>query len=264
MDPASQALSRPRSRLWAGVWALVVAVAAIAAVVLWGRWLASWHAPADKSGRLLIATLGVTGVVVTSAVGLLGIWLRHSIERRAAQLAEFEAARAEAEQHRLRTETALRMVELLDANIDSDAGVARASAGVLMLSRLGDTDLALDLVSELWPHGRVSPSAAVRVINDGLTSESQMGSEAAATLLLNNVDRLDVGEHMYEWPDSAYDTWPTALPTSTRILLCLTLSRWLSARAPVKNEDFRLRLLREAESDEAEEVRAIANGWSHP
>ena len=231
----------------------------MAALVAWVRWLADWQAPEDTTGRLLIAALGVTGVAVTACVALIGVALRHSIDRRTTQLGEIESARADTEQRRLRTETALRMVELIDATIDTEAGTARASAGVLMLARLGEIELAIDIVGELWPHNRVSASAAVGVIDDALASRLSTTSQAAASLLVSNVDKLDAGDHMYEWPETAHDAWPATLPQVTRVLLCVALGQWLARRPAISDSDFRVKLVREASSvDPDEQVRRIA------
>lgn len=238
-------------RAWPGVLMgfLLAGAVAGAAILLW-RLFAGFHGTAANA-NVIVGGLALTGVLVTAAVSVVGLSLKQSIDRRTLELSQ-------AEHRRQQMETAMQTVRLLAADGGALAPKTQVSAALLVLARLGEMSLAVDLAAELWPKDQLTCSAAVRIIDDALNKGDPPLQRDAAVLLLNNVERLDVGENQYEWPDSL-QRWPGSLDAEARLTVALTLSKWTKVRKPTDSDDFRLTLLREAgERDPGQNVRKTA------
>ena len=114
------------------------------------------------SATVIAGTIVASGTVLTAVVALVGLVLRSSIDNRTTRLAEAADLRAVAEQQRQQMEAAIETVKLLapPPEVASHPPV-QASAALIVLSRLGETPLALDLAAELWPQGGVTSSSVV-------------------------------------------------------------------------------------------------------
>ncbi|MPV36996.1 hypothetical protein [Georgenia subflava] len=193
---------------------------------------------------VLAASIVLAGAIVTAAVTLTGLLLRQTIDARTARLADEAAARAEREHQRLRMQTAMETLKLLATSSGSPASAEQVSAALIVLSRLHETELALDLAAELWPKGQVTPSAAVSLCDDAIRSKTPALQRAAAVLLFNNRDRLTQESGQVQWPSSLL-TWPDGLDEEARNRIRLLLTEWLAKRPPSTSTDFRSSLLRE-------------------
>jgi hypothetical protein len=191
----------------------------------------------------LAAAVTLTGVLTTAVVTLVGIVLKQSIDVRNTQLAEQAAERAAAEQRRLVMETALGTVRLL-GRADDDTSTVQTSAALIVLAKLGEARLAVDLAAELWPLERLSSTAAVELVECGLASGDHETQYNSAVLLRNNTSRLRLSEPQYEWPRSL-DKWRMDLPPDVRVVLAITLHEACRV-APMKEEDWRRDLARKA------------------
>lgn len=206
--------------------------------------------PGDKTAvPVLAAAVTVTGVFTTAAVTLTGIILKQSIDLRTTRLAERAAETARVDQQRLLMETALQTVQLLGSNGEDSAAV-RGSAALVVLSRLGELGLALDLAAALWPRKKISSSSAIQLVQAGLTSGDHDTQYSAAMLLRNNTGLLYVGDTQYEWPRSL-DSWPEHLPSDVRHVLARALKDWFGVR-PAGAADWRRELLRAALARESD------------
>jgi hypothetical protein len=238
---------------WVGRNALILVACLF---VIAGAWLAVrlLHpllsiSPTNKdSVPALAAAVAVSGVLITATVTLTGIILKQSIDLRTARAAERD-------QGRLRMETALQTVSLLGAE-DITGQVIRTSAALIVLARLDQVRLAVDLAAELWPKGRVSSSAAAQLVESGLAAPDLDTQHAAAMLLRNNVDRLYATEtgktSQYEWP-RALDAWPVGLHRDVRLVIALALRDRMEMRPP-RTGDWRLDLLAQARLVEVDDT----------
>jgi hypothetical protein len=197
------------------------------------------------------SVFALVGVLITAAVTLVGLLLKRSVDERTLAIASRTEANRELEQRRLQLEAAVQTVQLLTQGDGSPASTLQASSAVLVLAELGQTALALSLVQEMWPKGQMSASAAVHAIDIALGEKRELQC-TAANILLANVERLDVGDHVSEWP-SRLNAWDRTLDVECRYAIALALVRWLQARGPSNRDDWRLRLLLDAKGAESDE-----------
>jgi hypothetical protein len=238
---------------------LLVLVTGIATAGLLLRPLLLTAPDGNNRTPALAAAIAVTGVLTTGAVTFIGVVLRQSIDLRTTRMAERASELAQVEQRRLLMETALQTVKLLSREDGQAASTPQVSAALLVLARLGETHLAIDLAAELWPGQQVSTTTAVQLAQEGLSSQDVSTQQAAAMLLRNNAKRLQVTDTQYEWPD-ILETWNLKLPSDVRVLIAVTLATWVQERTPKSQQDFRLSLLRDAQSlDPSPEVQLITH-----
>jgi hypothetical protein len=150
-------------------------------------------------------------------------------------------------------ETAMQTVKLLTLSNGDPAPKAQVSAALLVLARLGEVSLALDLAGEMWPKNQLASSVAVRIISSAFSrSDSQLQREAAV-LLLNNIQLLDIGEDQYEWP-TYLEKWPIALDIEARVTVALAIAEWIKKRKPKNSEDRRLGLMTQALGQDSDPI----------
>jgi hypothetical protein len=126
----------------------------------------------DEAGTRFTATLTFVGVLATGAVAFVG----HAVTRQG------EARQA--------VDSSVRAIELLVKPDGSPTGPLAAGAGLLALANLGQTALAIALLSDLWGHDRVSREAAVELVDRALASGPQSVQIDAAYVLHTNSDKL--------------------------------------------------------------------------
>lgn len=221
---------------------VVATVAGLAAVAI--RAASSLQTTAQPNATLLASVVGVAGVALTGIVALLTAFLRLFIDRRTVQLAEAADLRAQVEQHRLEMEAAVETVKLLSNADGTMASPVQVSAALIVLSGLGQTLLAIDLASQLWPEGKMTARASVALCDAALSSSDPMLQEAAAVLLLNNWSRLNEPGKQVQWPSIVESEWPKSIAPQAKKLLKETLTEWLKERPPSGHSDFRELLLK--------------------
>jgi hypothetical protein len=191
--------------------------------------------------------------------------LKQSIDRRTLEASQTE-------QHRLQLQAAVETVKLIniesgEAGVRTSASKAQASAALLVLAKLGEVSLAVDLAAELWPAKLVTSTAAVRVVDYALASDVGVPAgdkpalqRSAALLLRNNVVQLDIAEDQYVWPQRL-DRWPTSkeLDAEASYIVALALSDWIEHRKPKPPRKFMMELLKKAcESDSDQKVKEVS------
>jgi hypothetical protein len=240
-------------RAWHPALGVFLLAGTLAGVVIVFWWLfAARFRGTVANANVIVGTLALTGVLVTAAVSGVGLSLKQSVDRRTLQLSQ-------ADQRRQQMETAMQTVRLMTLDSGAAAPRAQVSAALLVLARLGEISLAVDLAAELWPGDHLTSSTAVRIIGDALTGSDLPLQRDAALLLMNNVGRLDVAENQWEWP-ACLDSWPASLDPEARMAIAVALSKWIEARPPSRPGDFRLGLLRQAlDRDPGQEVRKVAS-----
>jgi len=195
------------------------AVAAVSAAFL-GAWqVGRGNAPT------LTAVLTFGGAVVTGAVALVG----HLVGRQANQRLREERVR---EHERLRLDAAMQAGTLL-ATPDQPAS---AASGLLALTQLGQADLAVALLVDLWSaeRNRVSTETAILVIDAALRIERPNAQLVGAELLCRNATRLNSCQSLH-WPSVIDGRWDPGFAPKTKFLLLEALLLMTTARPADKN-----------------------------
>ncbi len=184
-------------------------IASIAAIIILGValglmvLLGLFDIPKDDPGtKTLAAALGLFGSVLAAVVTLVGTVVKYSIDDRNARLASIESSRnyalaLEAEK-RNRIEASIRAVDLLSEN-NKDSTPSQIGGSLLALVSLGEFDLAVTLLSELWSTGLTSTNIAEVVLREALKSGSTITQISASTILEQNAIQIDLG-NSHIWP----------------------------------------------------------------
>ena len=144
-----------------------------AAALLVGVGLLTFEITAAEPDGL--ALVGSLGLIVTQTIALIGVLTRKSAESEA--------------EHRLKADTSIRALELIETGEVSVGSRAQASAVVHALLDLGYLDSALSLVDGLWPHDAIDSGTAVTVIDTALRSETDLDRANGAALLAANASK---------------------------------------------------------------------------
>lgn len=207
----------PEWRIWsfASIVALAIFVFAAGTMYLLGL----FRVPEGDTGtRSLAAALGLVGAVMSSVVTLVGIAIKYSIDDRNARLA------VEAEK-RNRIEVAIRAVDMLGEN-NADSTINQIGGALLTLVSLGEVELAVALLAQLWPVGAASAQVAEIVLSKALKTGSEDTQLQAALVLDQNAKQiLQPGGYSY-WPFSDLK-WKTELHRHARELLVKAAATWL-------------------------------------
>jgi hypothetical protein len=184
-------------------------------------------------------------IVLPALVALIGIMLTWQSNKRIAQDRHQSQAR-------VRLDAAINAANLFHPTGDPTAGAARSAAGLLALTQLGQADLAVALLADLWsPHANpslhdpttggstnftppaeslpqedvsaqtsigVSPETAIQVINAALMTKDPNAEVMAAELLCRNASMLDIGKAIH-WPSEINGKWDPKLPVAAKLLI---------------------------------------------
>lgn len=190
-----------------------------------GRWLIGWGTV------LAVVALGLplafrnvfggtkemfvyVGVVVTALVALIA----HTLTRQANHRLASESVD---HQKQLKLETAMRAGELFGAKDGVPVDPAVAASGLLALTRLGQAELAVALLVDLWSEGkkRVSDETAILVIDAALRQNDSANARlVAAELLCRNAERLNACQSLH-WPSVLDGSWDRGFGPRTKLLL---------------------------------------------
>jgi hypothetical protein len=223
--------SETSSTVWTGV-TLAVAVGSVAALV-----------PLLRSGmdpQRLTPVLAFLGILLTAAITVLGLILKRVAERR------IEAGQ-HSERERLRLEAAMRAGSLLAAEEGKTPNPATMASGLLALSSLGQSELAVAPLVDLWSasDADVSPSSdlnrtvvstetAILAIDAALRSGEVNAPLVAAELLCRNAHRLDACQSLH-WPSSLDGRWLPNAGQKTKLLLLDALITMTTTSPPDEN-----------------------------
>jgi len=167
----------------------------------------------DPSSKVVSAVLALIGAFLASVVSILGIVVKHTVDRRAEDRLQAEAERtavlqretenrlqAEAQrtavlqreaENRLKLEAAIGAIQLLATQSGSASLPIQRAGALITLSSLGQHTLTLALTSELFRQGDLEPSTAAVVLDhafrsgdiDAQTDAMALLDEAAAKLV---------------------------------------------------------------------------------
>lgn len=184
-------------------------------------------------------------IVVPASVALLGTLLTWQSNKRLAQ----DRRQSEA---RLRLDAAIHASDLFNPSTDPAGSAARSAAGLLALTQLGQADLAVALLADLWgtqasPSSKdaaagvsarptpatpgsqqvevsvqasigVSAGTAIQVINAALKTKDPNAQVIAAELLCRNASALDISKAIH-WPSEINGRWKPELPVAAKLLI---------------------------------------------
>jgi hypothetical protein len=178
------------------------------------------------SGQLP-AVLTFIGVLVTSAVTVIGFSVQRQAQKRLAK----EYIQTE---KRLELDAAMKAGQLItptDAGSTDLANPAALASGLLALANLNQAELAVSLLVELWSDkvdndgetykndsNRVANEIAILVINRALCSDSPSAQLVAAELLCRNAEKL-TGTQSLHWPAVLDGGWRPDFGNRTKLLL---------------------------------------------
>ena len=219
--------------------------------------------------------VALLAVLVPASVTLVGYWLKRQSEKRLDQEAEQAEARrsleTSQENGRLKLDAAMRAAGLFGPSGDAVSSAARSAAGLLALTQVGFTDLAVALLVDLWrPQGpqvtsaeskapdsvEVSDETAVQVINAALDTCKPDAQLIAAELLCRNADRLNICDSLH-WPSSVNSAWIPQLPVTAKLLIVDALVHMALVSEPTQNSlrELAVRLYGISDGDPEERVK---------
>lgn len=214
-------------KLAGGVFGGLAIVVGVLLYILWG------HAEGGDTARLgavLVFIAALAGTLV-SAIGLI---LKQQTEARLAAEREHNEHRLAQEhddqQERLKLDAAMRAGELVASKGPSPAA---AASGLLALTQLGQSDLAVALLVDLWSRGHagVSNEIAIQVIDKALRSGSQAAQSIAAELLCLHSADLDASQSL-QWPSAIDGCGISNLKPRPKLLLVEALIRMTVGNLP--------------------------------
>jgi hypothetical protein len=141
----------------------------------------------DPSSKVVAAVLALIGAFLVSVVSILGIVIKHTVDRRTEDRLQAEAQRTavlqrEAE-NRLKLEAAIGAIQLLATQSGSPSLPIQRAGALIALSSLGQHTLTLALMSELLRQGDLEPSTAAVVLDHAFMSgDGDVQTDAMARL----------------------------------------------------------------------------------
>lgn len=195
---AEASLTRELDRNPRVVWTVSIgaalAVVMVAVLLMFGFGLFGIDA-SSSDAKVMAAAIAVVGTLLSAALTFVGTLVKFSIDDRNVRLAAVEASRS---YQLARVDTVVRAVDLLGYE-DRDAGQSQVGGALLALSSLGEHDLAISLLAELWPGAKTTPDVAEVVLSKALTEGSGQIRDNAAYLMIANA-KLLVGQFAFYWP----------------------------------------------------------------
>ena len=165
-------------------------------------------------GRTNVGILVFVGVLVTATVSLIGQIMRRQSNRRLIE-------EGNEERSRLKLDAAMRAGALLTSSQDLPISPASAASGLIALTKLDHSELAVALLVDLSSGNNrtISTETAVLVIDAALRSNAQPTAQlVAAELLCRNATQLDSCQSLH-WPSAIDGCWDTDFGPKTKLLL---------------------------------------------
>jgi hypothetical protein len=204
-------------------WVLGVAVIVVAAAVVPLFVLPAGFKPSEN--------IAYVSILVTAVVTIIG----YVSSRQAAQRLSDERERdekhlrkeKEADNRRLQLDAAMRAGALFAPTANQRPTPAAAASGLLALAGLGQADLAVVLLVDLWSGDQelVSTETAILVIDSALRTPGDPRAQLiAAELLCRNAARLDTCQSLH-WPSAVDGCWNPDFGPKTKLLIVDALTR---------------------------------------
>ena len=210
--------------------AIIVAWLVFGALVILSIWLgiSSYQTLKSSEGSAIAAVVAFIGVLITTVISLLGILVKSSYDQRSLKL-EIEAEK------RLKLESAIEAISLQSTPDGRPSSIGQQSSSLILLAELKQLELALVMLSHMWPEENITPAAAARLIDIGLQSENPINEAMSAEILLHNSTRL-VNPSTCEiaWPEIITNKWTLKVKPSSRSLILSALIDLMMVIEPKK------------------------------
>lgn len=170
------------------------------------------------------AVLALFGALFTASVTAVGLLLKDSLDRRAAIL------QREAEL-RLKAETSLKAIELMTAKgLSHEAASERREAAIVALGSLGYHTSILILCERYWKEGGISSDLLMHVFDDCLKSNDERLQIRAASLLVENAEKLPEDPDELAFPPSLYLAWHRGIHSSAKFSVLNALAKAMMSK----------------------------------
>lgn len=189
----------------------------------------------NVSDRLMAAVLAFVGVLVTYTATVIGLSVQRQARAKLSQEYEQTEKRltqqATDQNRQFGLDAAMRASQLIAPGDGTPAGPAALASGLVTLTNLGQAQLAVSLLVDLWsvriaadgtyrenPRCQVATEIAVLVINGALSSNCSSAQLVAAELLCRNATRLTSTQSLH-WPAVIDGCWRPDFGKRTKLLL---------------------------------------------
>lgn len=218
-DKNSTIMRRDARLLFASV-TLLIAAPFLVVLIMWQIGLFEFG-PNASDAKVVAATLGLVGVLFTSTVSVFGLMFKHSIDQRSLTLREESEAR-------LRKETALQAIELMTSTSDKiGLGKERKEGALIALANLGELNLSIILLENLWANDQIGTSTAVNLLDEAFMTGTPIDQQRASTILEKYHAKLVESESSFHFPNCVYLKWnaeldyPTKYEVFTALVNCM-------------------------------------------
>jgi hypothetical protein len=188
----------------------------------------------DPSSKVVAAALALVGTIVGAVVSIVGVILKHSIDRQAETRQEIESRRSDALQReaeqRLKLEAGVRALQLFSTSSGDLTPAVQRDGALFMLANLGQHELTLQLVDNLLSEGELSAGAASSLIDQAIQRGDE-GVRNQAITLFNHYAAYMVTPEGVQIPDCLQD-WVPGLSDYVREWALIALANVIVARPP--------------------------------
>ena len=224
-----------------GTWALVAVILVFAGfgALMWTTGLFDFAGTAANA-KIVAAALTLVGALIGSLVSIVGIVLKHSLDRRNADLKDQTERRLEIEakrnadlqtesENRLKLEAAIQAVGLLSTTSGAPAPMIQRTGALFALMGLGNYELATVLVGSMLVTNELNSNSAARLLNRALVAGEPSIQNEAVTILYQHADKFLTPNGGSDFPYSILE-WDRKLSDYVREWGMLALGRLMVAR----------------------------------
>lgn len=218
-----------------------LAVAALASVLLTfltGIWLSRniVFGGTAANATVISAVLILVGTLVTVVASVLGMLLKHSLDKRTEARLIADSERNQSLQRssddRLKLEASIQVIQLFALPSGAPSLPIQRMGALITLSGLGQHALALTLMAALLQEGSIDPATAAHVFERALR-DGDAGIRSNATSLLDTFAHRLISESGYELPRALLDQ-KSDLPLHTRQWAAVIVAKLICSRSKLE------------------------------
>jgi len=206
--------------------AAVVIIFGLFALILWKMEFFTFTGE-DASAKIVASSIALLGALFGSLVTLLGLIFKHSIDQRSIALREQTEARermesehnnrlAEGAERRLRVEAAIQSIGLLSSPSGQDVPNTQRAGVILALGDLEMFSIALSLVDQMIPRGRIDMGTVCWLLDKALRSGDREVQVQASIMAEDYVSKMLLPRGTAQFPAALLDENVIRLPDSAR------------------------------------------------
>lgn len=197
------------------VWIIIVIIFfAGSIVVVWKLGLFTLS-PSDTGAKIIASVLALIGILFTSVISLIGLFLKHTFDIRNLRLQEESS-------ERLKMDTAIQAVSLMSTSSGNESAYSQQVGALFALVSLNQIELALALLDQKWSKNSIDSNSAVWIIDKSLESPLAQNQIDASEILLKNTSSLWENETI-NWPACMCLDWNISLHVYARANLFYSL-----------------------------------------